>query len=345
MSELYVVLCSDTEDNYPNYVPGWASLGSDYDKNPALIRWDWVQYWDGLNDLFNQRKIPITWLIRVDDGPIRDIMLKRFRSKILKLKSQGDEVGIHIHTFFWDPNSSRWRQTKNSIHEVTIVDRSLRYFRETLGFSPASVRMGWNAMSNAIMRTLEDQGILVDATCVPGCYCDGKFGKRDNIFNWKRAPTNLYHPSQTDYQSLGDMRILEMPLATLTPSRSRLLEFITNTVSSSKVGHELLFMSSLARRLGINQHPFFYISPWWSTSPLKRIADIYAQIAREKGFVFLTGSFHAADILDPRTGSVSRAFKSNLEETVRYVSNIKGVEVKFSTLSKAVKIYARRILG
>ena len=60
MSEIWVIFCSDTEDNQPNYVPGWSRYGSDYDQNPAIIRLEWTQFWNDLIALFEKRSIPIT---------------------------------------------------------------------------------------------------------------------------------------------------------------------------------------------------------------------------------------------------------------------------------------------
>ena len=91
-------------------------------------------------------------LMRVDDGPVYDQMLTLFKEKVFELKSSGDEIGIHIHTWSWNTKLSKWVQTTNPADEIKIVLDSMNTFRRTLGFTPLSVRMGWNAMSHAIMR-------------------------------------------------------------------------------------------------------------------------------------------------------------------------------------------------
>ena len=212
---LFVAFACDTEDNHPSYIPGWETTGSNYDINPAIIRWSWTKYWHDLSECFVKKSAPVTWLIRVDDGPIYDGMLTLCKDMILELKSIDDEIGIHIHTWSWDDDLSKWIQTTKPSDEVRIVANSLKMFEKHLGFTPLSVRMGWTAMSNAIMNTLNSNGILADASATPGQISSGKFGYRDNIFDWSRTPATAYHPNTNDYQSPGDMPILELPISSI----------------------------------------------------------------------------------------------------------------------------------
>ena len=153
--ELFVAFACDTEDNHPNYVPGWTKYGSNYDLNPGILNWSWTQYWHDLSECFVKKHAPVTWLIRVDDGPVHDKMLTLFKGEIFKLRSLGDEIGIHIHTWSWNGTLSKWVQTTNSMDEVKIVLDSLDMFKRHLGFAPMSTRMGWTTMSNEIMRALD----------------------------------------------------------------------------------------------------------------------------------------------------------------------------------------------
>lgn len=214
-TNLFVAFACDTEDNYPNYVPGWEKSGSNYELNPAILSWSWTKYWQDLSECFFKKSAPITWLIRVDDGPVYDKMLTQSKDMILELKSIGDEIGIHIHTWSWNVDLSKWIQTTKASDEIRIVTDSIRLFNKRLGFTPLSARMGWTAMSNAIMNTLNSNGVLVDASAAPGHMSPGKFGKRDNIFDWSRASPTPYHPNTKDYQSSGDMEILELPISSI----------------------------------------------------------------------------------------------------------------------------------
>jgi len=340
-AELWVALCSDTEDNYPSYVPGWKLYGSNYDCHDASLRLDWTQYWHVLSEQFRRSGFPITWLIRVDDGPMCTVMPQRFKTEILRLRSEGDEIGIHIHTYFWDPQLFIWRQTKDAEHEARIVRRSIEYFREILGFNPLSVRMGWNAMSNGIMETLNHEGILVDASGIPGIHCKGKYGKRDNIFDWKNAPDEPYHPSTENYSSGGKMKILEIPVSVVGRSDTnskKMVEKISNTSTAYKT---MRLLPLIRRFSNFNPNPFFYISPWWSISIINKIINKYVQKARKNGTAFLVGFFHSSDILDPRTGGENLFFKLNIEHMIQAITEIKGAKVRYLTLSQCAQEYER----
>jgi len=339
LPQLWVAFASDTEDSHPTYVPGWHRRGSNYDVNPAKLKCDWSRYWCDLSECFKSQGVPVTWLIRVDDGPMRDFMLDRFRNEILELKSNGDEVGIHIHSWVWNSKSSKWVQTKDSKCETKIVHRSLDIFKIKLGFAPLSIRMGWNAMSNEIMRTLDANGLLVDSSAVPKAFCSGKFGNRDNIMDWSRTPNIPYHPSYDDYQSPGDMKILEIPISTLEAGKSHAFARLVNRFSGIKSSISLVKLLPIARRLDLNPNSCFYISPSWSLSGVLKIVKAYHKKAYENGKAFLVGYFHACDILDPRTGEKNYLFERYLSRIVEEISSFSGMHVTFITLSEMARNY------
>jgi hypothetical protein len=328
-----VSLCADTEDNPPSYFPGWSRKGSNYEENPATIRWDWTRFWHELSTYFHHAGITITWLIRVDDGPVYDNMLKLFKTDIQEFQAKGDEIGIHIHTLFWNPTISRWIQTTDPSHEARIVHHSIELFRNILGFNPHSVRMGWNAMSNSIMNALDSKGILVDASALPGVSCFGKFDKRDNIYNWCGAPQEPYHPNFLDYKSRGDMKILEIPITSLgRPVRK--ISRVIDLLSKYKVIHMLAGLSLLTRKF-INPHSYFTISPWWSsTSFVDKIIDLTVEKAKKNGYANIVGYFHPSDILDPKKDCENSFFKNNLEYLINRLETLKDIDVRFLTISE-----------
>ena len=272
----------------------------------------------------------------MDDGPIQDSMLDLFRDEILELKSNGNEIGIHIHTFSWDSELSKWVQTKNAKRERKIVRRSIDMFQRKLGYTPSSVRMGWHTMNNDIMRTLDASGVLVDSSAIPGTSCSGKFGKRDNVYDWSRAPRVPYHPSYDDYQALGNMKILEIPISTREAGKSNLFGALVNRFSEVK---SLVRVLPLARSLSLNPNPYLYISPWWSLSVNSQIIKAYHKKAMRNGTAFLVGSFHACDILDPRTGQKNVVFERYLSRIVKEISSLRGIEITFTTLSEMARNY------
>jgi hypothetical protein len=331
IGELCVAFACDCEDNHPNYVPGWTNYGSDYDRNPAVLKWSWTQYWENLSEHFSHQKVPVTWLMRVDNGPVHDQMLVLFRDKILELKSNGDEIGIHIHTWSWDSELSKWVQTTNPADETKIVFDSVGMFKRNLGFAPLSVRMGWTAISNEIMRALSENGLLVDASALPGVSSSGKFGGRDNIFDWSRVPTTPYHPSSYDYQSPGDLKILETPISSLASNKPGVFQDLVNRLSGKKA---LVKLVPIAKRLNLTPHRHLYITPYWSSSVYAKIIERYGRIARENELSFLIGTFHPCDILDPRTGKRNMVFERYISNVIKEILAIKNIEVRFMTLSQ-----------
>lgn len=340
MTELCVAFACDTEDNHPNYVPGWEKCGSNYDKNPAALNWSWSQYWRDLSSCFRSNNVPVTWLIRVDDGPVYNQMLTLFRNEILALKSAGDEIGIHIHTFWWYSKLFKWAQTTNPKYEIEIVTKSLEAFKTSLGFAPSSVRMGWDAMSNEIMRTLDSGGLLVDSSAIPSESLAGKFNKRDNIYDWSRTSTSPYHPDSKDYQSVGNMRILEMPISTLKSSNSSVFGSLVNKLSGKK---SLLKLVPIARALNLTPHAQFYLTPWWSPSMYSKIIKAYAKKAEEKGIAFLVGSLHPCDILDPKTGKKNLIFERYISSVIQEISSLKNIDITFMTISELSRKFENRL--
>jgi hypothetical protein len=332
--ELCVAFACDTEDNLPNYVPGWTNLGSNYEKNPAILNWDWTKYWSDLSRCFRSHNAPVTWLIRVDNGPVYDKMLTRYKEKMHELISFGDEIGIHIHTWSWNADLSKWVQTVNPVEEAKIVVASLKVFRVTLGFNPLSSSMGWHAMSNAIMGTLNANGVVVDASALPKTSSPGKFAERDNIFDWSRASINPYNPSSLDYQSVGDMKILEAPISSLPSNNSYRTSILSKIVTKLSSKKSLLNLLPVARKLNLTPHNNFYITPWWSSSVYSKILKAYCSKAQQEGTAFLIGTFHPSDIIDPKSGVKNLIFEEYITQVLDNILKLEGVSIKFMKLSE-----------
>ena len=332
--QIYVAFAVDTEDDHPNYVPGWTEYGSNYDLNPAVLNWSWTKYWHDLSECFVKNNVPVTWLIRVDDGPVHDAMLTQFKDRIFELKSGGDEIGIHIHTWHWNADLLKWVQTINSSDEIRIVNDSLEMFKRHLGFSPLSARMGWTAMSNEIMMTLESNGVIAEASATPGLISSGKFSNRDNIFDWSRTPTAPYHPSVNDYQSPGKMDILEMPISSLGSKNFGLFGKLTNKLSGKK---SLFKLVNVAKWLRFNPHRSFYVTPWWSSSVYRRIIKRYGEKARKDGVSFLIGTFHPSDIFNPKSGAKNLIFEECIHDVLDAILALDSVKVNFMTLHEMAK--------
>jgi hypothetical protein len=189
--------------------------------------------------------------------------------------------------------------------------------------------MGWNTMSNAIMRALDANGLIADATAIPQSSSPGKFDKRDNIYDWSRVPSTQYHPSPNDYQSAGNMKILEIPISSLPLKKPTMLSTLVNKLSGTS---SLVKLLPIARRLNLTPHHHFYITPWWPPSIYSKIINAYGDKTREKGVGFLIGTFHPNDILDPKTGKENLVFKKCISQVIKEISSLQGINVRFITL-------------
>ena len=182
--KLYVILAADTEDSQPSYVPGWWRYGSDYDKTPMELRLDWLRHSASLLDCFEfgDRRFKVTWFLRTDLS-VGERCLNAMDKLIDRAVEVEDELAIHIHTLHQD-NRSRWVQSLDQDVCRAIVSESLDIFKDHMNMVPDSARMGWNYMSNTVMRQLENEGVLYDASCIPGTHSQLMYGQRDNFCDW-----------------------------------------------------------------------------------------------------------------------------------------------------------------
>ncbi|MCK4492136.1 MAG: hypothetical protein KAU03_05905, partial [Candidatus Altiarchaeales archaeon] len=239
-------------------------------------------------------------------------------------------------------NGGLWRQTTDPEKEKEIVENAMELFRESMGFKPGISRMGWNAMSNSIMNTLNSFGIKYDNTALPYYSSNGMYGGRDNIMDWKRVDDKPYHPSCSDYQCEGDMKIMEIPISSLERksfffSNPRINGF-TDKRSLPFIERTMSIKNRIMGSFNLSPHTNFIISPFWSNSNLRKIVDKKVLEAKNNGSSLLVGCFHPADMLDPRDGKINRVFIEKLSDILAYI-RLKNTEVEIipSTLSDAMK--------
>jgi hypothetical protein len=75
-----------------------------------------------------------------------------------------------------------------------------------------AVRTGWVYHSNKLFSFFDKQGLLVDASAIPGTVQSGTW-----FFDWRGAPRTPYFPSKLDYRHPSESReqalsIIEMPV-------------------------------------------------------------------------------------------------------------------------------------
>jgi len=340
---IFVILASDTEDNHPSYVPGWWRYGSDYDSAIPKLRFDWLKHLNHLLECFDVEdlRFKVTWFLRTDPA-VGERCLDAMNPLIDRAEAVNDELAIHIHTLHLSAQS-KWVQSLQSDACRDIVSASIDIFKTHMGMTPKSTRMGWNFMNNSVMAQLDREGILYDATCIPGMQSQLMYGQRDNFYDWSRAPNIPFHPSYDDYQAAGTMRILEIPLTSYgkrgdqatnlfpkwmrTFSSSRRLTSVGATVS------EFPWLSS-ARGLTLRNH-FLIFSAWRNNSGMEALLSSKAYEAQLRGWSYILGYFHPCELLNPLSGKLNPRYLQNLAANLHRINALRatGIEIVPTTLS------------
>lgn len=166
------------------------------------------------------RALKITWFVRVDDqighyyGDVA-YLIDRYRDFWEDSVARGDEIALHVHLYRL--NNRSWIQDNEPI---TIEDQLSRAFEAMAhrGFIPESSRIGDAFQSDVVMRCLDQLGLRVDSTAMPG----RKRNDDDRRFNWEETTPFPYHPSRYDYSKSGEhsLDILEIPMSMLKTKTS-----------------------------------------------------------------------------------------------------------------------------
>lgn len=157
-----------------------------------------------------------TWFVRSDDrvAAAHDghagWLVEHLKPLLTDRQSLGDCVGWHPH--IEARASGGWANAADSTAMPGILERGAAAFRAQ-GFEPRCTRMGGNAGSKDILSVLEQLGVHVDSSAMPGrARNDEVFG-----FDWTTTPARPYRPSMADYRLPGEPAhaITEVPLTML----------------------------------------------------------------------------------------------------------------------------------
>lgn len=196
-----VVLGADVDPRFPpplereGHRDGWFTL----DEIPSLV--------DSLADELP----PITWLIRSDESVRHftgDYASGYLSSVSLwnELLGRDHELGWHMHlvrmqgdTQVFDPEPA-W---------LVDAHRAL-----AVHFPVRSTRTGWDYASNWLLGRLDELGVELDFSALPGCRIWRTLGQRRFVVDWLRCPSVAYRPSRRDYQTPGKdcLRLTELPV-------------------------------------------------------------------------------------------------------------------------------------
>lgn len=185
------------------------SFGTERD----ALSWNAVEMVPRIAELLAARGLPATWFVRADNQ-LDEVygsaayLFERFDALWSELRAAGHAIAWHPHIY---------RRAGGTYVVETDGARCAEQLRRVHAALPrpfTAVRVGEAFHSNESMRALDELGLRIDSTAIPG-------RKRDDgvrRFDWEPTPNEPYHPSRADYRVAGDdaLRILEVPMTSMT---------------------------------------------------------------------------------------------------------------------------------
>jgi hypothetical protein len=178
------------------------------------ISWEGLKLLPRIVDELIGRGIRATAFVRCDQQ-ISDLLgdslalLDSNAPALERLARAGGEVGWHPHLY------RRSGERYAPIRDADEACDQLVKIRESAvkaGFQARSVRLGESWHAAGCMRTLDQLGLEVDSTALPG----RKRVDPTLSFDWEPSPNEPYHPSHSDHRIPGGrpLGILEIPMST-----------------------------------------------------------------------------------------------------------------------------------
>ncbi|MCI0627043.1 MAG: hypothetical protein L0387_36250 [Acidobacteria bacterium] len=274
--------------------------------------------------------LPISWLLRADRQIHQlygdaSFCFKQFDDLWKSEQGQGSEIGWHPHLHRWNRLAGHWAEYLDQDDDLEILAECLHSLRQCTTINV--VRTGWGYHSNALMELFDKEGLLVDASAIPGSVQSGSWHH-----DWRGAPRTPYSPSKLDYrypaESLADaLNILVMPtlVRTLPPGLQGLRYGLRKLRAISSSCADLTDWES-SRYQGVR-----------ITSACPPFSEAFQQTlaaSSQNGSAFLNVYFHPDELSSPRA---LNHFLRNLENTSRLAERM-GWTLLPTTLGVAASV-------
>ena len=133
-----------------------------------------IERWREAMERATGREVHITWLLRMDPQ-IEQVYgspqwcFENYAGRLERIARQGDEIGLHVHTYRWNSGNNEWVVDLSSQDWVEhCVELGYQAFTGALGLPPRSFSMGSSWLNQPTVRKLEDLGILYDMSLLQG---------------------------------------------------------------------------------------------------------------------------------------------------------------------------------
>jgi len=161
----------------------------------------------GLTDSAGREPV-FTWMLRADEQ-VQELQgeygwVVRTQGSLLRsLQQSGDELGWHPH--FWRreaPHQAWFQELEDVDWQVDMLQRAHRDLAASFPGAIQSVRMGWAYHNNRTFAALEQLGLKVDLSALPGyrTLTASPPRRSENLFDWYRSPRVPFWPSRADYR-------------------------------------------------------------------------------------------------------------------------------------------------
>lgn len=274
------------------------------------------------------REPVITWLMRADEQ-VRRLQgdyawFVRTHPPLLRsLQESGDELGWHPHFWRRDAEDGPWYQEFEDVDwQVEMLHQAHRDLVTCFPGPLKSVRMGWAYLNNRTCRALEDLGIAVEFSAIPGFRTlTGRAPARsENLFDWHSSPRAPFRPSRADYRrpaqgSESSSRLLEAPSFVSTS----LLWGLVGGLQLARKTRDVAQLWQSVRR------PTYCINV---TARPALFAPLAAQLRKvlrrpERGPLVFVTQFHADELLPNRSPLYNlESVRTNLEALVRVCTEL-----------------------
>jgi hypothetical protein len=274
-------------------------LPSILDRRPEGDVWECLNRIGLLLSAMGEDMPAVTWLIRADQSVefstgSFESGYSTYRPLWNTLQEGGHELGWHMHTMSYAESQ------KQFVFDPLPDWLAEAHERLASSFPVNATRTGWDYGSSALLSTLDQFGVVVDFSALPGNALWFKLGKVTLMTDWRDCPTEPYHPSGNDYQRRGlpPLKLWEVPGAQF---RRSLAGSVTRGLL--RLRHGCVSMVGLANQT-------LLLTDHWRELPLEA-NDVWAFF------------FHPYDLTE--TGI------RNIQTNIRRLQNLPDVEFKTAT--------------
>jgi hypothetical protein len=168
------------------------------------------------------RPAHFTWYLRMDPQIAEAWgsaawVIDRYGGFLGSMRAEGDELGLHIHTWRWDEQAGRWladRADREWTAHCTQV--ALDAFRSAIGKRCRAHRGGDRYVDPAMLRLLVDGGVRVDLTVEPGMPAAPGLVPEEpavgELPDYRAAPACPYRPRSLDDFTSADPAASSPPM-------------------------------------------------------------------------------------------------------------------------------------